>query len=66
MAVVKGALGGYTPICDQCGVSICWDISEFEYIENKAFWDKYCCKECNPNYKGALQRFIKEKEKKPS
>lgn len=39
--------GGLTPICEDCGVCLCWDISEEEYLRNKAFWDAWCCEECN-------------------
>lgn len=45
-----------TPICDMCGVALCWDISNEEYIDNKNFWDNWECRDCNPNYKGALKR----------
>jgi hypothetical protein len=53
---------GYTPVCDSCGIALCYDISEEEYQENKSFWDNWQCKECNPNYKGALKRFKGGKE----
>lgn len=39
---------GYTPICNLCGVTLCWDISEEEYLELLDFWDAWCCKECDP------------------
>lgn len=37
---------GWTPICNDCGVALCWDISEYDYNERPAFWDAWCCKEC--------------------
>jgi hypothetical protein len=40
-------LGGVTPICSDCGVSLCWDISDEEYEERAAFWDGWRCQECN-------------------
>ena len=48
---------GYTPICNECGTYLCWDISEVEYQLQKHFWDEWVCKDCNPNYRGALKRF---------
>lgn len=65
MAVVESSMGGYTPICNNCGVAICWDISPYEYGEARPFWDDYCCKDCNPNYKGALKRFMNKKSDTP-
>jgi len=49
--------GGVTPVCDNCGIALCWDVSEPEYLANKTFWDNWRCKECNPDYRGALKRF---------
>lgn len=40
-------LGGYTPACNQCGVHLCWDISENEYEEDKQFWEDWICQDCN-------------------
>jgi len=39
--------GGVTPVCNSCGVALCWDISEGEYAQDQAFWDAWRCKECN-------------------
>ena len=39
--------GGVTPVCNGCGVALCWDISEGEYAQDRAFWDAWRCKECN-------------------
>ena len=57
MGVFLSSLGGMTPICNDCGICLCWDISEEEYQEEKAFWDVWKCQDCNPNYSGALKRF---------
>lgn len=46
-----------TPVCAVCNVFLCWDISTEEYGEAKEFWDNWQCKDCNPNYRGALKRF---------
>jgi hypothetical protein len=39
--------GALTPICNQCNISLCWDISEKEYDEQQQFWDDWICRECN-------------------
>jgi hypothetical protein len=36
-----------TPICNACGVTLCWDIWEGEYEEAKFFWDNWLCQDCN-------------------
>lgn len=45
------SLDGYTPHCESCGVALCWDISLYDYLEAKVFWDNWECKDCNPTYK---------------
>ncbi|AJF08205.1 hypothetical protein [Geoalkalibacter subterraneus] len=57
-------LGGYTPVCSECGVHLCWDISWDEYREAQKFWDNWRCRDCNPDYEGALKLFMKEKGEK--
>ena len=39
--------GGLTPVCNCCGIHLCWDISENDYEDAKAFWDDWICRECN-------------------
>ncbi len=39
--------GAVTPICEGCGIALCWDISKEEYAEDKSFWDAWCCRDCN-------------------
>lgn len=51
-------LGGYTPICNSCGVAMCADISEVEYMEAREFWDGWRCEMCNPHAKFALARHL--------
>lgn len=48
---------GLTPICNECGVALCWDIHILEYEDDKGFWDEWKCKCCNPQYEGALTRW---------
>ena len=35
-----------TPICNECGVALCWDISVEDYDERPTFWDDWCCRDC--------------------
>lgn len=39
--------GALTPMCNDCGIALCWDIDEDEYQRNKAFWDAWKCRDCN-------------------
>jgi len=39
-------LGALTPICNACGVSLCWDIAVEEYEEAREFWDRWVCQDC--------------------
>lgn len=48
VAVFSGTLqGGVTPVCNDCGMRLDWDISEGEYAQDRAFWDAWRCRECN-------------------
>ncbi len=51
--------GGVTPVCSQCGIHLCWDISENEYLEAKPFWDDWACKQCSPRQL-SLKQWMKE------
>ena len=64
VAVLKSTLdGGYTPICNNCGVTLCWDISSREYLEAEQFWDGWRCEECDPNVRGSLERYKNQRSK---
>lgn len=39
--------GGYTPVCNSCGVHLCWDISEEEARAARSFWNAWVCQDCN-------------------
>lgn len=52
--------GAVTPICNDCGVLLCWDVSEEDYAERKAFWDEWRCAECKKH----TSQFIKEQNQK--
>lgn len=63
MAVnIKKKLGEVQPICDSCGVALCWSISYEEYKEHPKFWDTWECRDCNPNYKGSYQKYKEERK----
>jgi hypothetical protein len=50
MGIIEGIstlVGALTPICDECGITLCWDISLDEYLEKQEFWDNWCCDECS-------------------
>jgi hypothetical protein len=39
--------GAVTPTCNECGVALCWDVSNEEYVLDRAFWDAWICEQCN-------------------
>lgn len=39
--------GGITPMCNECGIALCWDLSAEEYAEDAEFWDSWRCQDCN-------------------
>lgn len=34
------------PICNDCGILLCWGISITEYEEREAFWNAWRCEYC--------------------
>lgn len=38
--------GGYTPVCNECGIYLFWGINEQDYFDRKEFWNSWICKEC--------------------
>lgn len=52
--------GGVTPICNECGISLCWDISNEDFERAKAFWDAWICVDCN----GGVPLSLKDWEQK--
>jgi hypothetical protein len=58
MAVIQEIDGGFKPICNSCGIALCYSLSEEEYYRVKAFWDKWECDQCNPNAVGALTKYL--------
>lgn len=53
-------MGCYTPICNECGVVLCWDISFSEYEEAEIFWDRWICKGCNGDTPLSLTQWLAE------
>lgn len=49
--------GALTPVCNMCGVSLCWDIGEQQYHEEKQFWDEWVCRDCNGGEPMSLRQF---------
>lgn len=47
MGVQHARSGGVTPVCSDCGIHMCWDISDEEFEENIAFWDAWLCSDCD-------------------
>lgn len=39
--------GALTPICESCGVALCWDIEESEALKDEDFWNQWKCQDCN-------------------
>lgn len=53
--------GGVSPVCNRCGCALCWDVSEEEYAEQKAFWDAWVCRDCNGGRAMSLQTWLKQR-----
>jgi len=47
MGILDGCLGGYTPICEDCGITLCSEIDPYEYQENQEYWDNWRCEICS-------------------
>jgi hypothetical protein len=53
-------MGAVTPICNECGIVLCWDISLEDYATQKDFWDNWRCKLCDPDAPGSLKRWASQ------
>lgn len=49
----------FTPICNDCGVCLCYDISAQEYQDMQSFWDAWRCKDCDPS---AIGSYLRERQ----
>lgn len=56
--------GAVTPICNLCNVSLCWDISEEDYRQEKRFWDSWICKDCNNGESLSLKKWRQNNEQR--
>lgn len=50
-----------TPICNDCGIVLCYDISLEDYSDSKEFWDNWICKECNSGNALSLKKYKENK-----
>jgi len=68
MGVVPSKMfsGALTPVCNNCGISHCNDITQNEYEEMKNFWDNWECDVCNPNIRNHYLKGVREKKKHDS
>lgn len=46
MGVIYDYDGWVKPICNDCGIALCWSLDEVQYIECKPFWDNWMCEDC--------------------
>ena len=49
--------GALTPICEDCCVSLCWDIEEGEALADEDFWNQWMCEDCNDGERMSLQQW---------
>ncbi len=61
--IVIHADGCYQPVCEGCGIALCWGLSVYEYEDRKTYWDNWRCEKCNPNYLREYARKINEENK---
>ena len=57
MGVVDKGHGEYQPVCDSCGIALCWSLTEREYRRTSSFWNIWECSSCNPEV--SLANWIK-------
>ena len=56
LTVTKGTIpGAMTPVCNDCGVHLCWDVGEEEAESCRAFWDAWVCQDCNNGQRMSLK-----------
>ena len=49
--------GAVTPVCNECGTFLCWDLAEEEADENLEFWDAWICQDCNGGERMSLKQW---------
>ncbi|WP_139313467.1 hypothetical protein [Rhodoferax antarcticus] len=55
--------GALTPICESCGVALCWNIEESQGLAEKDFWDQWMCEDCNDGERMSLEKWRLEHTK---
>jgi hypothetical protein len=58
--------GAITPICNECGTFLCWDLGEEEAERDRMFWDSWVCQDCNGGERMSLQRWRIDRAKEPT
>lgn len=48
--------GGQTPICNDCGILLCWDLDDETATAQAAFWNAWRCETCDPHARGSRKR----------
>ena len=53
--------GAVTPVCNECGIFLCWDLCEEEAAENSGFWDAWVCQDCNGGHRMSLKQWQEQR-----
>ncbi len=44
--ILDNELDGWQPICNDCGIPLCWSLSSEQLFETRVFWDNWMCEDC--------------------
>lgn len=55
--------GAVTPMRNNCGTALCWDLAEEEYEQAKVFWDEWICQDCNGGKPFSLKAWMRSNAK---
>jgi hypothetical protein len=53
---------GWQPICNDCGICLCFVITDQEYERTKDFWEQWCCSQCDSYAIGSFARWLQLQE----
>lgn len=59
-------IDGWQPICNDCGIALCFTISDDEKYRFGEFWENWRCQYCDPYVIGSFSRWLKSHEPKDS
>jgi len=59
MGIIEKDGREFQPICDDCGIALCWSISEREYLIIKDYWDTWKCDVCGGGV-GSINRHLEK------